>query len=403
MNKGQKCYGYVNGKQYQVALYPMDYISITQSPWGSTSHRCTTAPSGNSGCWDVVGNGGKQPIYAPFDCHRVAYASTVSNVYNGNQCILQSDNEVIMANGNVGYAYFGFGHDGRYGNCPTSNNCDTRPQTEYPIVANTTTFKQGELVGYTGCAGYTCGMHSHWILGKGTWSGWSYCKDSGNTGFISGNPIDIDDLFYANGTQITASGQTTTGGGATCTWQLFDCGGEPPTPTEKWTVTLNVSPDGAGYCTGGGEYEDGEEATLEAFANKGYEFEKWSDGYTNPLRYWTITNDLTLTAIFKKKDNLKGTLQDIFIIEALKVLHGDYGNGVTRKKKLGNDYKTVQSIVNYLLAHYNIYDRLAMMCWIGLYGNGVTRKKKLKQAGYNYNLVQLYVKKYNKTKNVVKY
>lgn len=175
------------------------------------------------------------------------------------------------------------------------------------------------------------------------------------------------------------------------------------TPTTKHKVTLNVSPDGAGYCTGAGYYEDGEEATLEAIANKGYEFDKWSDGYWEALRYWTITNDLTLTAYFKKKDNLKGTLQDTFIIKALKVLHGDYGNGVTRKKKLGNDYKTVQSIVNYLLAHYNIYNRLAMMCWIGLYGNGVTRKKKLKQEGYNYNLVQLYVKKYNKTKIVVKY
>ena len=75
----------------------------------------------------------------------------------------------------------------------------------------------------------------------------------------------------------------------------------PPTPTGKWTVTLNVSPSGYGYCTGQGSYDDGTEATLSAIPYSNYEFEKWSDGYPYSPRYWTITSDLTLTAYFKKK------------------------------------------------------------------------------------------------------
>lgn len=240
MYSGQKCYGYLNGVQYQVALFPMTYIAITQSPYGTTSHKCSKH-GGNSGLWDVTGGGGKQPIYAPFDCHRIAYASATTSIYNGNQCILQSDNKVICADGVARDVFFGFAHDGRYTNCGT--RCSNRTQTEAPIISYTTSFKQGDLIGYTGCAGYTCGQHSHWILGKGVYKDvlsslgitgdWDYCNDSGNTGFISPSPIDIDDLFYANGTQITTSGQTTTGGGATCTWKLWE---------EKTTTTLTDNP-----------------------------------------------------------------------------------------------------------------------------------------------------------------
>lgn len=77
--------------------------------------------------------------------------------------------------------------------------------------------------------------------------------------------------------------------------------GDTPTPTDKYKVTLNVEPSGSGYTTGQGEYSYNERAWLEGHANEGYEFEKWSDGYTGNPRYWDITNDLTLTAYFKVK------------------------------------------------------------------------------------------------------
>lgn len=370
MKKGQTCYGTINGSKYQVALFPMEYIGITQTPWGDVSHYCSKN-GGNSGLWDVNGGGGKQAIYAPFDCTRKAFYSVKSSLYNGNQCILQSDNKVIYADGSLDYAYFGFGHDGRYTDCPTSC-CQALDQTEAPIISYTTHFNQGDLMGYTGCAGNTGGMHSHWILGRGQFSSMAYCSDSKNTGFISGNPVDIDDLFYANGTQITSNGQTTTHDGVTCTWKLYTCGSTPttdtytltlkvsgngtvsgggsyakgskvtikaipnsgatftkwsdnntsatrtitlnsnttltayftgttPTPSEdEYTVTLYVSPSEGGYTSGQGTYKSGERAWLYAYANEGWKFTKWSDGYTYKDRYWDIYKDLTLTAYFEE-------------------------------------------------------------------------------------------------------
>lgn len=63
------------------------------------------------------------------------------------------------------------------------------------------------------------------------------------------------------------------------------------------------------------------------------------------------------------------------------VLLGKYGNGATRKKKLGKDYDKVQDELNRLLKLVN--DTLA-----GKYGNGATRKKKL---GKDYEFVQWYI------------
>lgn len=74
-----------------------------------------------------------------------------------------------------------------------------------------------------------------------------------------------------------------------------------PTPTGQYTVTLIPSPSNAGYCVGGGSYDVGTRAYLYAYPYDGYEFEKWSDGYTYADRYWDIYSDLTLTAYFKKK------------------------------------------------------------------------------------------------------
>lgn len=320
MYKGQKCYGYVNGKQYQVLLYPQDYISITQSPYGAYSHKCSKH-GGNSGCWDINKTSGAQTeLYAPCDCHRVAY---LSGEGNGNQCMYQSDEKVIFANGTLDYAFFGFGHDGR-------SVCKDSTTDYTPLCAYTKNFKQGDLMGYTGCYGDSAltGIHSHWIIGKGVYLDEKDTTDAfecctGSFGhnckqFISPNPIDIDDMFYANGTQITSNGQQTSGGGAVCTWKLYSCGGtidptpDPnPTPTDKWEVTLNVSPSGSGYTKGQGTYSNGERAYLYAYANQGWKFTKWSDGYTSSERYWDITSNLTLTAYFEELTyNITGSVQD---------------------------------------------------------------------------------------------
>jgi hypothetical protein len=162
-----------------------------------------------------------------------------------------------------------------------------------------------------------------------------------------------------------------------------------PTPT-TYTVTLNVDPTGAGYCTGGGTYNAGDEATFTAIPNKGYEFLYWNDKYTGNPRYWTIEASFSLTAYFKKKEAQSPviSLESSITKKAIEVLYGKYGSGTKRKRLLGDDYKAVQYQVNYLLYNYDLNSRMAMQVLIGLWGNGAVRKKRLIAAGYNYYKIQ---------------
>jgi hypothetical protein len=47
--------------------------------------------------------------------------------------------------------------------------------------------------------------------------------------------------------------------------------------SDLYTVSINVSPSGAGYTTGSGGYISGQMVTIKAFANQGYEFENWTE------------------------------------------------------------------------------------------------------------------------------
>ena len=53
-----------------------------------------------------------------------------------------------------------------------------------------------------------------------------------------------------------------------------------------------------GTVTGGGTYQPGEQATIEANANDGYRFDYWSDGSTQASRIITVTGDATYIAYF---------------------------------------------------------------------------------------------------------
>lgn len=74
-----------------------------------------------------------------------------------------------------------------------------------------------------------------------------------------------------------------------------DEGGDP---TPKKTVTLTVSPAGAGTVTGGGQYDSGASVNIKATPASGYHFVKWSDNITSATRTVTVNSDLTLQAIF---------------------------------------------------------------------------------------------------------
>ena len=67
-----------------------------------------------------------------------------------------------------------------------------------------------------------------------------------------------------------------------------------------YTVTVNVNDISMGAVVGGGNYRLGEQVMLAAIPNTGYHFEKWDDENTNNPRLLTVTEDITLTAIFAK-------------------------------------------------------------------------------------------------------
>lgn len=74
--------------------------------------------------------------------------------------------------------------------------------------------------------------------------------------------------------------------------------GSGENPVVKKTVSLSVSPAGAGTVTGGGQYDEGASATLKAVAASGFHFVKWSDNNTSATRTVTVNGDLSLQAIF---------------------------------------------------------------------------------------------------------
>ena len=64
-------------------------------------------------------------------------------------------------------------------------------------------------------------------------------------------------------------------------------------------ITTEVTPEGAGTVSGGGTYSYGNIVTLTVQTNTGYEFVRWSDGFTNNPRTIIVEGDATYTAVFR--------------------------------------------------------------------------------------------------------
>lgn len=132
MLAGQKSTGN-NGLQN--ALFPLEYMYITQGENGSTSHQ-------GSDAIDFMGYGPngrvyKCPFYAPCDLICAAKMSDSSVWWH-------SINEVNFSSGNSGYLTIVFIHDDNWNN---NNIGDIK--------------RQGDLLGNTGTAGNVTGDHVH--------------------------------------------------------------------------------------------------------------------------------------------------------------------------------------------------------------------------------------------------
>lgn len=87
---------------------------------------------------------------------------------------------------------------------------------------------------------------------------------------------------------------------------LVACGED----TETFTIKVKANDSSMGTVTGGGKYESGATATLEATANAGYTFVEWEDGSKNNPRLVTVTADAEYTANFAAQAGVKVTFGD---------------------------------------------------------------------------------------------
>ena len=193
MRAGQTLY---DNNGVEVALFPLEYMNISQGEYGSYSHMGILAMDFLG--WDANGRVLRCPYYAPCTC-QVVYHALYYNVW-------QSVNEVITPSGKQ-YITFVVMHD------------DNPP----PLG---TLKNQGELIGYTETnAGPSStpltGDHVHLNTADGTYQGWQTVS-SGKTQLV--NSSHIYDTLYVNDTTIID--------GYNYNWQTYQGGHpQPPTPT----------------------------------------------------------------------------------------------------------------------------------------------------------------------------
>ena len=184
---------------YEVALFPMSYLYMTQDEGGDTSHQGTYN-------LDFIGwNGSSKvynaPLYAPCTMKVV---HTWLNYSGGNAVFFESVNKVHLANGTLDYLTIFFAHD------------PNPPYTTIGQVVN-----QGQVCYHTGEYGVAYGDHVHSCCGQGHYSG-TTVRPTGHTDLT--NRIHYWDAVYVNDTTIVQ--------GYNHNWRTWS-GPIPPTPIER--------------------------------------------------------------------------------------------------------------------------------------------------------------------------
>ena len=162
---------------YEVALFPLEYLYMTQDEGGDFSHLGTYNI-------DFVGYNGSQiithaPLYAPVT---MTLRSYMPQFNNGNGEIWESTNKVHLPNGNLDYFTIWVVHD---------NNP--------PITTVGSTVNQGQLFYHTGDYGQATGDHVHICVGQGR-NATLVTRSSGNVDLS--NRVHMWDGVYVNNTGI---------------------------------------------------------------------------------------------------------------------------------------------------------------------------------------------------------
>ncbi|MBQ5473940.1 MAG: hypothetical protein IIT65_04415 [Lachnospiraceae bacterium] len=196
MQAGQRL---VAADGYEVALFPMPYLYMTQDEGGDTSHQGTYN-------LDFIGwNGSSKvynaPLYAPCTMKVV---NTWLNYSGGNAVFFESVNKVHLANGTLDYLTIFFAHD---------------PNPPYTSIGQVV--QQGQICYHTGEYGIAYGDHVHSCCGQGRYQG-TTVRPTGHTDLT--NRIHYWDGVYVNDTTIVQ--------GYGHNWRTWS-GPTPPTPSRE--------------------------------------------------------------------------------------------------------------------------------------------------------------------------
>ena len=159
---------------YEVMLFPLEYMNISQDEGGSYSHAGTYCIDFLG--WGAMGRVLNCPYYAPCSCTCVASPDPFNNTR-----VFQSDDLVHIPLGTLTKVCFQVAHD----NTPVSVG---------------THLNQGDLMGHTGTYGNVTGDHVHFNVAVGNYQGFEQVQPSGNYQLI--NSIHIYDACYVNNTVI---------------------------------------------------------------------------------------------------------------------------------------------------------------------------------------------------------
>lgn len=160
---------------YEVCLFPLPYMYISQGENGTTSHMGILAIDFIG--WSASGRVYDAPIYAPVSCKCVARYSA-----SDHGQVFESLNKVHCADGVLRYVNFVFFHD------------------ENPFANVGDIFSQGDLIAHTGTAGNVTGDHTHMNFANGKYVGWEHVPPANKGELI--NSAHIYNICYTNGTVL---------------------------------------------------------------------------------------------------------------------------------------------------------------------------------------------------------
>ena len=185
---------------YEVALFELPYLYMTQDEGGDYSHQGTYNIDFIG--WSISGRVYNAPMYAPCTMKLLHFWTAYEN---GNMQVWESINPVHLPNGSLDYLTLMVAHD---------NNP--------PIQSIGSVVQQGSLFYHTGTYGYVTGDHCHTCVGQGHYQGFTV-RPGGHEDLT--NRIHYWDGVYVNDTIIVQ--------GYNHNWRTWDEPPVPPVPTSE--------------------------------------------------------------------------------------------------------------------------------------------------------------------------